>query len=130
MDVLNSLPGVPLPVGPYSQAVKVGPLLFTAGQIAIDPTTGALVLGDVSAQCEQVMRNLEAVLLGAKSSFSRVALTTIFLSDIAFGPEVNKVYSRYVSADAPPARQTVAVKALPMGALVEISVIAECDYDV
>ena len=124
MDIINNAPGAPVPVGPYSQAVRAGGLLFCAGQVGIDPQTGKLVPGDVGAQAEQVLRNLEAVLQHAGSSFEKVAMTSIFLTDMAHFPLVNPIYARFVNADAPPARQTVAVRELPLGALIEISLIA------
>ena len=124
MKALRDIPNAPKPVGPYSPAVMSGGLLFCAGQIALDPQTMQLVPGGVEAQTKQVMENLSAVLKAAGSDFSRVAMTTIFLTNIADGKVVNEIYGKYVSPDAPPARQTVAVKDLPLGALVEISLIA------
>jgi 2-iminobutanoate/2-iminopropanoate deaminase len=113
----------PAPIGPYSQAVRCGSLLFCSGQIPIDPATGQLVPGDVAAQAAQVMRNLEAVLAAAQLGFADVVKSTIFLVDMAdFGP-VNGVYGG-VFGDVPPARSTVAVAELPRNARVEIEVIA------
>lgn len=115
--------GAPAPIGPYSQAVASGSLVFLSGQIALDPATGQLVNGDIFAETEQVMKNIEAVLKAANSGFDQVLKCTIFLSDMALFNAVNEVYGRCFSNDFP-ARETVAVKGLPMGVNVEISVIA------
>ncbi len=113
----------PAAIGPYSQAVVAGNFLFTAGQIAIDPATGQIVQGDVSAQTERVMHNLAAVLEKAGASWSDVVKTTVYLQDMADFPRVNEVYGR-VMGDARPARSTVQVAGLPRGVLVEIDAIA------
>jgi 2-iminobutanoate/2-iminopropanoate deaminase len=113
----------PAAIGPYSQAVVAGNFLFTAGQIALDPATGQIVQGDVSAQTERVMRNLAAVLENAGASWPDVVKTTVYLQDMADFPRVNEVYGR-VMGDARPARSTVQVAGLPRGVLVEIDVIA------
>jgi 2-iminobutanoate/2-iminopropanoate deaminase len=113
----------PAAIGPYSQAIVANGLLFTAGQIPLDPATMALVPGDVTAQSEQVMRNLEAVLAAAGTSFARVVKTTCFLADLADFPAFNAVYGRAFPT-SPPARSTVQVARLPMGALVEVECIA------
>ena len=113
----------PAAIGPYSQAVVAGNFLFTAGQIALDPATGQIVQGDVSAQTERVMSNLAAVLENAGASWSDVVKTTVYLQDMADFPRVNEVYGR-VMGDARPARSTVQVAGLPRGVLVEIDVIA------
>ena len=113
----------PAAIGPYSQAVVAGNFLFTAGQIALDPTTGQIVQGDVAAQTERVMRNLAAVLETAGASWSDVVKTTVYLQDMADFPRVNEVYGR-VMGDARPARSTVQVAGLPRGVLVEIDAIA------
>lgn len=123
MEVIHEGQGVPKPVGPYSPAVKLGELVFCSGQIGLNPQGDALVEG-LEAQTRQVLQNLTAVLSAAGSSPSKIVMTSIFLSDIADGALVNKLYEDFVSQDSPPARQTIAVKALPLGALVEISVIA------
>lgn len=115
----------PKAVGPYSQAITAGGFLYSAGQVAIDPAKGALVDGDVAAQTEQVMKNLAAVLSEAGCSFSDVVKTTIYLSDMAHFGAVNEVYAKSFGDDCP-ARSTVAVSGLPMGALVEIDVVARC----
>ena len=113
----------PAAIGPYSQAVVAGNFLFTAGQIALDPATGQIVQGDVSAQTERVMSNLAAVLENAGARWSDVVKTTVYLQDMADFPRVNEVYGR-VMGDARPARSTVQVAGLPRGVLVEIDVIA------
>jgi len=113
----------PAPIGPYNQAVKAGDLLFISGQIAIDPATGDLIQGDVKAEAQQCMQNLKAILDEAKLTFEHVAKTTIFLSDMSLFAEVNEVYGSFFSGDYP-ARETVAVKGLPKGVNVEISMTA------
>ncbi len=116
----------PRAIGPYSQAVRTGNLVFTSGQIPLDPATMSLVEGDVSAQAEQVMANLGAVLAAAGTSFGRVVKTTCFLADLNDFPAFNEVYARSFG-DAPPARSTVQVARLPMGALVEVEAVALVD---
>lgn len=118
-----STPSAPAAIGPYSQAVRAGGLLFTAGQIALDPATGKLVDGDVVAQTDRVMQNLEAVLKAAGLGWTDVAKTTVFLIDLADFPTFNEAYGRHLG-DARPARSTIQVAALPRGARVEIEVIA------
>lgn len=113
----------PAAIGPYSQAVKAGGLLFTAGQIPLDPATMTLVEGDITIQTERVMRNLEAVLAAAGTSFGRVVKTTCFLVDLADFPAFNEIYGRSFTA-SPPARSTVQVAKLPLGALVEVECVA------
>jgi len=113
----------PAAIGPYSQAVVAGSFLFTAGQIAIDPATGQIVQGDVTAQTERVMRNLAAVLENAGANWADVVKTTVYLQDMADFPRVNEVYGR-VMGDARPARSTVQVAGLPRGVLVEIDAVA------
>jgi len=111
----------PQAIGPYSQAVKVGNLIFTSGQIALTPA-GEFINGDVEEQTHQVCRNLEAVLKAAGVGLEKVVKTTIFLTDIADFEKVNRVYAQYFSHR--PARSTVAVKELPKGAKVEIEAVA------
>ena len=113
----------PPAIGPYSQAIRVGRFVYTAGQIAIDPATSQFVPGDVSAQAEQVMKNLTAVLAAAGTSLDNVVKTTIFLRFIKDFGAVNEVYSHFFG-EGKPARSTVAVSALPLKALVEIEVVA------
>ncbi len=126
MDRSNiTTPGAPAAIGPYSQAVAVGGLVFLSGQIPLDPTTGELVGGDdVEAQTQQVMTNLKAVLAAAGTSFASVVKTTIYLQDLADFARVNKVYGSFFEGVQPPARATVQVSALPRGAKVEIDAIA------
>ena len=113
----------PAAIGPYSQGIVAGNLLFTAGQIAIDPASGQIVQGDVTAQTERVMRNLTAVLESAGTSWSEVVKTTVYLQDMADFPRVNEVYGRMIG-EARPARSTVQVAGLPRGVLVEIDAVA------
>ena len=115
--------GAPAAIGPYSQAIAIDGLLFTAGQAALDPTTGALVEGGIEPETERVMANLTAVLDAAGCSWSDALKTTIFLVDMADFAAVNAIYGRFMS-DPPPARSTVGVAALPKGARVEIEVVA------
>ena len=112
----------PAAIGPYSQGVIVNGMLYTAGQIALDPATGQMSSGDVREQTEIVMRNLTAVIKAAGVDWSSVARTTVFLHDMAAFPIVNEIYGRWLG-DARPARSTVQVSALPRGALVEIDAI-------
>ena len=113
----------PAAIGPYSQAVCVGNMVYTSGQIAIDPAVGDLVSGGVREKTEQVMKNLGAVLEAAGSCFEKAVKTTCFLADIADFAVFNEIYGRYFTEK--PARSCVAAKALPKGALVEVEVIAE-----
>lgn len=113
----------PAAIGPYSQAAVVGNLVYTSGQIAIDPTVGDIVAKDIKGQTEQVMKNLTAVLAAAGSSMEKVVKTTCFLAEISDFAAFNEVYGSYLTEK--PARSCVAVKALPKGALVEVEVIAE-----
>ncbi|MEO0005611.1 MAG: RidA family protein [candidate division WOR-3 bacterium] len=112
------------PVGPYSQAVVFGNLVWTSGQIGIDPVTGELVKGGIEAETEQVMKNLGAVLRAAGSGFDRVIKSLIFITDMKDFACVNAIYARYFQEPFP-ARSTVQVAALPKGAQVEIEVVAE-----
>ena len=118
-------PDAPKAIGPYSQAIACGDLIFCSGQIPLDPASGEIVAaGDVRGQTERVMKNLQAVLAAAGASFADVVRTTIFLADLGdFGP-VNEVYGGYFKDGPPPARATVQVAALPRGARVEIDAIA------
>jgi 2-iminobutanoate/2-iminopropanoate deaminase len=114
----------PAAIGPYSQATIGGGLLYTAGQIALDPATGQLVDGDVEAQARRVFANLQAVLEEAGTSWDRVLKVTVYLHDMADFPRVNEIYAQSMGA-ARPARSTVAVAGLPRGALVEIDLVAQ-----
>ena len=113
----------PAAVGPYNHAVRIGDLLFCAGQIPLDPTTGNLVPGDVRAQTERVLENVKAILDDQKLSFAHVVKTTVFMTNLGEFAAMNEVYARYFTADFP-ARSTVQVAALPRGAAVEIEVLA------
>ncbi|MBQ4071365.1 MAG: RidA family protein [Clostridia bacterium] len=113
----------PAAIGPYSQAMRIGGLVFTSGQIPINPETGNIEATDISAQTEQVMKNLGAVLEAAGTCFEKAVKTTCFLADISHFAEFNAVYAKYFTEK--PARSCVAVKDLPKGALVEVEVIAE-----
>ena len=124
MKFINNAVGAPAPVGAYSQAVVNAGVVYLAGQVAIDPSTGALVSGGVAEQTNQILKNLTAVLEASGSSADKILMTTIFLAEIASAKTVNELYGEFVDSNNPPARQTVAVKDLPLGALVEISVIA------
>jgi 2-iminobutanoate/2-iminopropanoate deaminase len=114
----------PAAIGPYSQAVAAGPYVFTSGQIGLDPATGELVEGYLDEQTRQIMANLAAVLAAAGLGFADVVKTTIFLINMSDFAAVNAVYAESFEGVAPPARSTVAVAALPRGALVEIEAIA------
>lgn len=116
----------PAPIGPYNQAIKANGFVFLSGQVAFDPTTGLLIQDTIAAETHQVMKNIEAVLKEAKLSFEHVVKTTIFLSDMSLFAEVNEVYGTYFNGDFP-ARETVAVKGLPRGVNVEISMTAVVD---
>ncbi len=115
----------PAAIGPYSQAVVSGNLLFTSGQIPLIPATGEMVQGDITVQAQQVMKNLQAVLQVAGSDFTKVVKTTCFLSDMADFGAFNAVYEQYFTGK--PARSCVAVKQLPKNALVEVELIAQVD---
>lgn len=114
----------PAAIGPYSQAVRAGSLLFVSGQIPLDPATGAVVDGDVVAQTHRVMQSLGAILEAAGAGFDHVVRTTVFLTDLSVFPQVNEAYGSYFDAPAP-ARVTVEVAALPKGAEVEIDAVAD-----
>jgi len=113
----------PAAVGPYSQAVRIGQFVYTAGQIPLDPATGALVDGDITDQSERALRNLQAVLAAAGGSLNDVVKTTVFLQDIAEFGAMNAVYAQFFSEN-PPARSAVQVAAIPLGARVEIEAVA------
>jgi len=116
----------PRAIGPYSQAVRVDRLIFTAGQIGLDPATGEMVAGGVEAQTRQVLGNLKRVLEAAGSGLEAVIKTTVFLQDMGDFAAMNAVYAEFFPAE-PPARSTVAVAGLPKGALVEIEAVALAD---
>jgi 2-iminobutanoate/2-iminopropanoate deaminase len=114
----------PAAIGPYSQAIVAGQLVYTSGQIGLDPATGQIVAGGVTAETERVLENLSHVLTAAGSSLANVVKTTIFLAEMSDFAAVNEIYGKYFTGVAP-ARSTVAVKALPRGAVVEIEAVAE-----
>ena len=122
MDTVYT-PNAPQAIGPYSQGVCAGSLVFTSGQIAIDPVTGQVVAATITEQTEQVCKNLGAVLEAAGASFENVIKTTCFLSDMADFAAFNEIYGKYFTSK--PARSCVAVKALPKGVLAEVETIAE-----
>ena len=113
----------PAAIGPYSQAVENNGMLFISGQIPLNPATGKVVEGDVSAQAEQVFSNISAILDAAGYCFEDVIKTTVFIADMSLFAAVNEVYKKYYQSNCP-ARSTVAVKGLPLGVLVEIETIA------
>ena len=123
MKKIISTTHAPAAIGPYSQAVLAGGVLYTAGQIAIVPETGELDLSNITAETHQVMKNLESVLSAAEMDFSNVAKCTIFLKDMNQYAEINAVYAEYFS-DNPPAREAVQVSRLPKNVNVEISLVA------
>ncbi len=118
-----STKNAPTAVGPYSQAVRWGDVIYTAGQIPLVPETGQLVAGDIEIQTQQVMKNLASVLDAAGSRLANIVKTTIFVTNLQDFAAINKVYGSFFTDD-PPARSTVQVAALPMGAMVEIEAVA------
>ncbi len=116
----------PQAIGPYSQAIKLGNVVYTAGQIPLDPASGKLVEGGIAEQADRVLKNVQGVLAAAGSSLDRAVKTTCFLANLDDFAAFNEVYSRYFT-NMPPARSTVQVAKLPAGALVEVECIAECD---
>lgn len=115
----------PKAIGPYSQAIRAGALVYTAGQVPIDPAIGKLIEGGVAEQTRQALNNVKAILEAAGTSIDRVIKTTVFMSDLSQFSAMNAVYAEFFPSN-PPARSTVQVAALPLGALVEIEAIAEC----
>jgi 2-iminobutanoate/2-iminopropanoate deaminase len=113
----------PKAIGPYEQAIKCNGLLFTSGQIALDPVTGTLIEGDISAQTRQVLNNLKAVLEAGGSSIDHVIKATVYLTDLSNFGKMNEVYAEYLG-NVKPARSTVGVATLPRGASVEIDLVA------
>ena len=126
MRQVISAPDAPKAMGAYSPAIKAGNLLFISGQIPLDPATGNLVAGDISAQADRVMRNVSALLRAAGLGFEHVVRTTVFLADMNDFAGMNEVYSRYI-VDPPPARATVQVARLPRDVRIEIDAIAIID---
>lgn len=123
MKTIVTAQNAPAALGPYSHAVSCGDLLFTSGQIGLDPTTGKLAGEDIVTQTEQVLKNLESVLAAAGMNFSNVIKTTVFLADLADFATVNGIYATRFPSE-PPARSCVQVAALPAGAKIEIELIA------
>jgi len=123
MKTVIATPDAPKAVGPYSQAIAVGDFLFCAGQIPLDPATGELVAGDVSAQAERVLQNIAGVLRANGMTFANVVKSTVFMVDLANFAAMNAVYAKYFTEPFP-ARSTIQIAALPKGAQVEIEVIA------
>jgi 2-iminobutanoate/2-iminopropanoate deaminase len=119
-----STPNAPAAIGPYSQAVRVGNLVFVSGQIPLDPATGQLVGGDIGVQTEQVLENLAAILEAAGSSLAQVVKATVYLRDLGEFGRMNEVYAKFFREN-PPARATVQVARLPREAALEIDVVAE-----
>lgn len=115
--------GAPAAIGPYSQAIRAGGLIFVSGQIPLDPETGRVVEGGIAAQAERVLDSLRAILDASGSGLGRVVKTTVFLADLGTFAEVNEVYARFFP-HAPPARATVQVAALPRGVGIEIEAVA------
>ena len=126
MKKIISTNEAPAAIGPYSQAIRIGQFVFTSGQIPLDPKTGNIVEGDISAQARRVCDNLTAVLAAENLTMGHIIKTTIFLTSMDDFAKVNEVYGSYFT-DQPPARSTVAVAALPKGARVEIECIAISD---
>jgi len=116
-------PNAPAPIGPYSQAIQAGNMLFVSGQIAIEQSTGTIVTASIEEEAHQVMKNIGEVLSAAQFNYSHIVKTTIFLKDMNNFPKVNTVYGSYFTSD-PPARETVEVSRLPKDVNVEISCIA------
>lgn len=114
----------PLPIGPYNQAVKIGGFLFVSGQVAIDPKTNKMIKGSLEEEIEQVLKNIEAILIGEDLTFENVVKSTIFLTDMSDYPTVNQIYGKRFSNAIAPARETIAAAGLPANARLEISVIA------
>ena len=124
MKTVISTPNAPGAIGPYSQAIKVGELLFLSGQLGIDPKTGEIT-GDVAAQTKQARTNAKAILDAAGSAMDKVIKTTVFLSDIGNFAAMNEIYGTFFTEGSYPARSAVEVAALPKGGLVEIELVAE-----
>ena len=122
MVIINS-DQAPKAIGPYSQAIRAGHVIYTSGQIALDPATGALVEGDFSAQANRVFENRKAVLAAGGATFANVVKATVYLTDLANFTTLNEIYASYFGATKP-ARTTVGVAQLPKGGLVEIDLIA------
>ncbi len=123
MKRIITTPNAPAAIGPYSQAVEANSMLFISGQIPINPQTGKIEAETIETQAEQVFKNISAILTEAGYTFDDVVKTTVFISDMALFPQLNEIYKKYYIVNCP-ARSTIAVKGLPMNALVEIETIA------
>jgi 2-iminobutanoate/2-iminopropanoate deaminase len=121
-----STPAAPAAIGPYSQAIKAGALLFVSGQIPIDPATGTMIDGDIAAQTHRVFQNIAAILKAGEASFDHVVRTTVYLADMNDFAAMNEVYATYFTSPAP-ARATVQAARLPKDARIEIDVIASLE---
>lgn len=124
MKKIITTDNAPAPIGPYNQAVLLGDLLYTSGQIAIDPKTGVLKIDDIESETTLVMENIKAILEAAEMTFENVIKSSIFVSDMHNFSKINEIYGRYFNAETAPARETVEVANLPKFVNVEISVIA------
>jgi len=122
-DVIST-PHAPAAIGPYSQAVRSGNLLFLSGQIPLDPATGQIIAGDIAAQTERVLKNLAAILEAAGSDLNKVMKTTVYLKDLTEFGKMNEVYGKFFG-EKPPARATVEVSRLPRDVAIEIDLVAE-----
>ena len=114
----------PAPIGPYNQAIQVGNILYTSGQVAMNPATGNLEMESIETETEQVMKNLNAILIAANTSFANVVKSTIFITDMANFARINTVYGKFFDEATAPARETVQVAGLPRGVNIEISMMA------
>ena len=128
MKKVISTPDAPAAIGPYSQAIRAGTMMFCSGQIPLDPKTAQIVSGGIDAQTKRVLENITALLKAEGLTFANIVKTTIFLTDLGDFQTVNEIYGSYFKQD-PPARSTVQVSALPKGANIEIEVIAVADDD-
>ena len=117
----------PAALGPYSQAIVTGNMVYTAGQTPIDPATGKLIDGTIEEQTHRVLQNIKSVLEAAGSSLAKVVKTTVFLTSMSDFAAMNAVYAQYFNTDAPPARSTIQVAGLPLGAMIEIETVAILD---
>ena len=120
-EVIN-IKGAPGAIGTYSQGIRAGNIIFTSGQIPLDPQTGKLIAGNIKAETRQVLDNLDAILRGGGSSLQAAIKLTVFITDFDFFPELNAVFKEYFP-ETPPARSTIQVAALPMGVRIEIEAV-------
>lgn len=124
MKKIIQTPHAPAPIGPYNQAIMIGNMLYTSGQIAINPETGELELSDIETETERVMQSLKAILFAANMTFENVIKSTIFISDMNNFAKINAIYGKYFDEATAPARETVQVSVLPKQVNIEISMIA------